>query len=405
MIKRVFCTIVMLVLMTSALRAQDISGDWQGTLGSGKDSLRLILHVDKAEAGGWKAKFFSIDQGADGMPVTTITQVGAVVAFAMPELKLTYKGTVAADGASIVGELAQGKTRPVTLVRPTAATAWPRDIHCACTTSFIPVGQGVKLEVLDWGGTGRPLILLAGLGDTAHVFDTFAQKLMAKYHVYGITRRGFGESSTPPLTESNYSADRLGDDVLAVIDARHPEKVAGLVYLEAAYEYAFYDPAHGDVNIDAAAMRKKLEDFLVTGGTDKQAVSELLHELPQMEKELQAQQTVLAGLPADPPEPEGDFGPAKAMMLGLEKYTKIPCPILAIFADPHNLGKMHEFIPAGRAMAKYMDDHTKNAISTVEADAPAAQVVRIPNASHYVFQSNEAQVLKEMDAFLGTLPN
>jgi len=39
------------------------------------------------------------------------------------------------------------------------------------------VDDNVKLEVLDWGGTGRPLVLLAGLGNTAHVFDDFAPKL------------------------------------------------------------------------------------------------------------------------------------------------------------------------------------------------------------------------------------
>ncbi|HUB81519.1 MAG TPA: hypothetical protein VMB03_22120 [Bryobacteraceae bacterium] len=65
--------------------------------------------------------------------------------------------------------------------------------------------DNVTLEVLDWGGSGRPLILLAGLGNTAHVFDDFAPKLTPQYHVFGITRRGFGASSSPA---SGYSADR-----------------------------------------------------------------------------------------------------------------------------------------------------------------------------------------------------
>src|SRR5215813_13534099 len=72
-------------------------------------------------------------------------------------------------------------------------------------------------------------------------------------------RGGFGASSVPA---SGYGADRLGDDVLAVINTlkiskpvlaghslggeelssigtRHPEKVAGLIYLDAGYSYAF----------------------------------------------------------------------------------------------------------------------------------------------------------------------
>jgi pimeloyl-ACP methyl ester carboxylesterase len=35
---------------------------------------------------------------------------------------------------------------------------------------------------------------------------------------------------------------------------------------------------------------------------------------------------------------------------------------------------------------------------------PAAHIVRIPNASHWVIGSNEADVLREMNAFLATLP-
>jgi len=39
------------------------------------------------------------------------------------------------------------------------------------------------------------------------------------YHVYGISRRGFGASSSPAATGNAYDADRLGDDVLVVIDS------------------------------------------------------------------------------------------------------------------------------------------------------------------------------------------
>ena len=59
------------------------------------------------------------------------------------------------------------------------------------------VAPGVSLEVLGTGGTGGPEILLAGLRNTAHVFDDFAPKLIDHYHVVAITRRGFGASSKP----------------------------------------------------------------------------------------------------------------------------------------------------------------------------------------------------------------
>ena len=81
---------------------------------------------------------------------------------------------------------------------------------------FVTVDNGVQLEVLDWGGSGRNVVLLAGSGNTAHVYDDFAPKLTGLCHVYGITRRGFGASSHPA---TGYSEQRLADDVLRVIDS------------------------------------------------------------------------------------------------------------------------------------------------------------------------------------------
>jgi Alpha/beta hydrolase family len=95
-----------------------------------------------------------------------------------------------------------------------SASSWrdtsPHDVR------FVAVDKDVRLEVLDWGGSGRPLVLLAGGGNTAHIFDQFAPKLTAKNRVYGITRRGFGASD---FSVTGSAVDRLRDDVLAVIDA------------------------------------------------------------------------------------------------------------------------------------------------------------------------------------------
>lgn len=62
---------------------------------------------------------------------------------------------------------------------------------------LLEVEADVAVEVLDRGGSGRAIVLLAGGGNTAHVFDDFAPPLTARYHVYGITRRGYGVSSKP----------------------------------------------------------------------------------------------------------------------------------------------------------------------------------------------------------------
>jgi len=47
---------------------------------------------------------------------------------------------------------------------------------------FVTAERGVKIEALDWGGTGRPVILIAGAGGTAHTFDDFAPLLTPRFH-------------------------------------------------------------------------------------------------------------------------------------------------------------------------------------------------------------------------------
>ena len=140
-----------------------------------------------------------------------MTLLGSKLTLNIEAVKGTYEGKVSADGNSIVGTWTQGSALPLELLRTTKQTAWQID-ESTHKVLFINVDANVKLEILDWGGSGRPVVLLAGLGDNAHVYDDFAPKLTGSYHVYAISRRGFGASSVP---ETAYSADRLGNDVLA----------------------------------------------------------------------------------------------------------------------------------------------------------------------------------------------
>lgn len=289
----------------------------------------------------------------------------------------------------------------------------------------------VRLEVLDWGGSGRPLVLLAGMGNTAHIFDKFAPKLAATYHAYGITRRGFGASSAPPPSGATYSADRLGDDVLAVLDvlkldrpvlighslggeelssvaSRHPEKVAGLIYLDAGYSYAYYDRSRGDMGIDLTDLQKKL-DRLQPGNSQqdpKQLIEELLATtLPGFERDLKE---MLKDSPEEMRSTQAaasQLSPiSRAIMTGMQKYTVIPVPVLAIYAVPHATEQPFQD-DAGRAAAEAKDEANTGAqAKAFESGVPSARVVRLPHANHFVFFSNEADVLREINAFLGNLP-
>jgi pimeloyl-ACP methyl ester carboxylesterase len=295
------------------------------------------------------------------------------------------------------------------------------------------VDRGVTLEVLDWGGDGPPLVFLTGLGNTAHVFDDFAPKFTAKHHVYAITRRGFGASSTPPATGLNYDADRLGDDVLAVVDAlklnrpvlaghsvageelssigtRHPEKVSGLIYLDAAYLYAFYEPVadtrmdDGNTRIiDTDLLRRELDRWPAAGSE----VSEWLAEikamqalLPRVEKELAQTYNQFQGMKDGPWTPDSPQQRASmAILNGQHKYGGVKPPTLALVAEPMACASNCDS-PAAKAQA---ENRTAYA-DAFEAGNPSAHVVRLANASHYVWRSNEADVEREMNVFMDTLP-
>lgn len=43
-------------------------------------------------------------------------------------------------------------------------------------------------------------------------------------------------------------------------------------------------------------------------------------------------------------------------------------------------------------------------IKAFERQVPKARVVRLPNSDHFVYRSNEDDVLREIRAFVGSLP-
>src|SRR5215472_14488508 len=174
MTKKILWVVPLVVmLLGSTLYAQDIVGQWQGTLAVGK-GFRIVLQIAKSDSGDWSGKLYSIDYGLT--PVSSLVLQGSKLTFAVEGVGGTYEGTVSADRMSIQGTWTQGESVPLNFQRATKETAWRID-SSPHSVQFVAVDDNVKLEVLDWGGSGRPLVLLAGLGNTAHIFDRFALKL------------------------------------------------------------------------------------------------------------------------------------------------------------------------------------------------------------------------------------
>ena len=103
---------------------QNIADTWQGTLHAGRD-LRTVVKISKADDGGYKAVFYSIDQGGDGLPVTKITLDGTTVKMSLTMIGGTYEGKLSSDGKTITGTWSQGPNPlPLNLTRATPETEW-----------------------------------------------------------------------------------------------------------------------------------------------------------------------------------------------------------------------------------------------------------------------------------------
>jgi hypothetical protein len=94
-----------------------------------------------------------------------------------------------------------------------------------------------------------------------------------------------------------------------------------------------------------------------------------------------------------------------AIVSGEHKYTEIKVSSLAFFAVPHDLSRVFPGDPARHAAVAAADLERQTRLANAfESGVPSAKVIRLPNADHYIFRSNEAEVLRAMNDFLGKLP-
>jgi len=119
--------------------------------------------------------------------------------------------------------------------------------------------NGVRVSYLDWGGKGLGLVFIAGMGNSAHVFDDFAPRFVDRFRVLAVTRTGFGESDQPERDGYDLSSrvahirealdaagiekaalvgHSLGGDEITAFASTYPNRTAGLVYLDAAIDHA-----------------------------------------------------------------------------------------------------------------------------------------------------------------------
>jgi non-heme chloroperoxidase len=298
---------------------------------------------------------------------------------------------------------------------------------CRCDTSghkvsFVAVEPGVQLEVLDWGGSGETLVLLTGLGDNAHVFDQFAYQFNDRFHVIGITRRGFGRSSQPA---HGYDIDTRARDDIAVLDklkireavfvghsvagpelnklgAVYPGRVKKLVYLDAL-----------DIGSGGWATLPQPPPPPEDTPEDLESVQRFAAALARSDGYRKPLAAICNMIRTDPSgRVSGAITPpeiSSKIYKGLQPadYDRIQAPALAIvnkitpqYRLPYywylDSARQEEFNRNIEPLAKWIE----GAIQRFRSGVKNSRVVELHDTNHYVFIVDEALVVREMRKFL-----
>jgi pimeloyl-ACP methyl ester carboxylesterase len=167
--------------------------------------------------------------------------------------------------------------------------------------------NGLRLHYIDWGGAGPSVLFLTGLGGSADSFDGLARRLTDRFHVWGLTRRGQGQSDKP---ESGYDPRTLAGDIRAFMDVKGIERATLIGFSVAGSEmtrFAVLFPSRVDrlVYLDAANDYKSGHELATNPRTK--------YPLPL-------------------PDPEGPLGAiVRAARETDPDYTTITAPALAFF--------------------------------------------------------------------------
>ena len=105
---------------TTAPADEGPEGDWQGALNVGNASLRLVLHIKKADDGTLSGTLDSLDQGAKNIKLTTVTYKDASFHFEIKNLGASYDGKMNKKNTEIAGDWRQqAGSVPLTFKRVT----------------------------------------------------------------------------------------------------------------------------------------------------------------------------------------------------------------------------------------------------------------------------------------------
>jgi hypothetical protein len=132
--KSMLCALALSLSTAIPVFGQSVEGDWQGTLTVGPAELRIVVHVARDSSGTLKGTLDSPDQGASGIPISSMSASGAILRFEISPIAAAFEGTVNSGATAINGTWRQmGMSVPLDLTRAPsgpskARVAKPSDI-------------------------------------------------------------------------------------------------------------------------------------------------------------------------------------------------------------------------------------------------------------------------------------
>jgi non-heme chloroperoxidase len=302
-------------------------------------------------------------------------------------------------------------------------------------TKFVTVADSVQVEVLDWGGSGPAIVLLAGLGDTGHVFDEFAPLLIPRYRVIAVTRRGHRGSTAAP---NGYAFVRLAEDVVHVIDtiglrrpvvighsmggeelhilgARYAPRIAGLVYIDAAFNRADGSPDYDSVARTLPPAPRPTAADMASFATLRAFLERTQGGPAGPEAHLRARWVANTdGTIARPWVPSAAIGQAMTAEIRAAVASYHPDPIrvpaIAMYAVPKSAADMMRswYDANDAALRERVQTLFRLGRESFERHAkwfaqlaPAGRVIEVSGA-HHLFISNPREVLQQIDAFMAS---
>jgi pimeloyl-ACP methyl ester carboxylesterase len=287
----------------------------------------------------------------------------------------------------------------------------------------------VRQHYLDWGGSGRNLVLLPGLGGTAQIFRGMAPRLGDRFRVSSFTRRAHGRSDRP---NSGYDIDTLTDDIRRFMDflgmeqatlaghswagieipyfaTKYPERVDAVIYLDAVN--VLLEPAP-DLSADPVMSTLEKEP----SAADVVSVDAYLGFIKRSRPDLASiwceaveadRRDYIAGL--------SRHGAGAAIVAKMEAglgaqhdpaYGDVAAPALALVLG----GTTHPFLPSDaperlrRGGNAYYVEHwvprIQRRTDLFRQAAPHAQIIKLDTSNHTIFVAKEDETVAAMRDFL-----